>query len=172
VIAWGDVPTWLGVIGAGVAAVAALRQLSLQREQLREQQQQLREQQRVLAQRVFVERRAAYSQLLRAMGDWDRELRFALDHPALAVDRQLLDSKHEAARKALAEVEQIGSSAVAARAAAAFAEFDGVSAGLRAATHGLFARKLLMEATMDELGIAIRSELAVPEAAGRSEQST
>jgi hypothetical protein len=47
-VAWGDVPTWLAVAGGVVGGVAALRQFSLQREQLRDQQQVIAAQARLL----------------------------------------------------------------------------------------------------------------------------
>lgn len=47
-VAWGDVPTWLAVGGGVVGGVAALRQLSLQRQQLQDQQQVIAAQARLL----------------------------------------------------------------------------------------------------------------------------
>ena len=47
-VAWGDVPTWLAVGGAVVGGLAALRQLSLQRQQLQDQQQVIAAQARLL----------------------------------------------------------------------------------------------------------------------------
>jgi hypothetical protein len=48
VAAWGDVPTWIAVIGGSVGGYAALRQLSLQRQQLADQQKLIAEQNRSL----------------------------------------------------------------------------------------------------------------------------
>jgi len=47
-VAWGDVPTWLAVAGGTVGGFAALRQLSMQREQLRDQQEVITGQARLL----------------------------------------------------------------------------------------------------------------------------
>ena len=47
-VAWGDVPTWLAVVGGSVGGYAALRQLSMQREQLKDQQELIAQQNRLL----------------------------------------------------------------------------------------------------------------------------
>jgi hypothetical protein len=110
VIAWGDVPTWFGVVAATAAGIAAFWQLSLQRKQLREQQ-------RVLAQRVLLERRDLYSQLLIALREWDNEMRSALENLISGkwteLDTTQVDHKARTVDDISAEVRLLGSFDVA-----------------------------------------------------------
>jgi hypothetical protein len=106
----GDVPTWFGVVAATAAGIAAFWQLSLQRKQLREQQ-------RVLAQRVLLERRDLYSQLLIALREWDNEMRSALENLISGkwteLDTTQVDHKARTVDDISAEVRLLGSFDVA-----------------------------------------------------------
>jgi hypothetical protein len=107
VTAWGDVPTWFGVAAASAAGIAAFRQLSLQREQLRAQQ-------RVLAQRVLLERQEIYQQLIAALDEWDQEA--ISTSVSGTADDAALNRRGEAARELLVKVELLGSLPVVDRA--------------------------------------------------------
>lgn len=115
-IAWGDVPTWLGVAAATAAGIAALWQLSLQRRQLREQQ-------HVLAQRVLIERQELYTQLIEALREWDHDMRAALESrisgKQTEFDTTKLDRKAEIVHDITVKIRLLGAPSVAEQASRA-----------------------------------------------------